>query len=279
MPPRLCSIVLAAHGSTATEHCNDPLHDMAAAILQRQEERSATSPDLWIEKITPAFLQGEPQMTEVLESLPEGDVIVIPVMTSDGYYLRKLPEKFASNRNAGKFKFHLSSVFGMHAMIADEMKLLVTHHLSSFHLQPEETTVVVIGHGTRRNQTSGESTYRLVNTLAGQFPGLKCLAGFLDQDPTAENIATEITTPNTIILPFLISRGPHTTEDVPQAFHLNTGTDPLFPYIHQSDSRFLIYEKPLAMYSNAVDICFDLAIETLNISQPVNLISHGELSL
>jgi len=245
MPPRLCSIVLAAHGSTATEHCNDPLHDMAAAILQRQEERSATSPDLWIEKITPAFLQGESQMTEVLESLPEGDVIVIPVMTSDGYYLRKLPEKFASNRNAGKFKFHLSSVFGMHAMIADEMKLLVTHHLSSFHLKPEETTVVVIGH----------------------------------EDPTAENIAAEITTPNTIILPFLISRGPHTTEDVPQAFHLNTGTDQLFPYIHQSDSRFLIYEKPLAMYSNAVDICFDLAIETLNISQPVNLISHGELSL
>ncbi|MDA7904081.1 hypothetical protein N9B45_00090, partial [bacterium] len=109
MPPRLCSIVLAAHGSTATEHCNDPLHEMAANLLKRQREKSANWPNLWIEKITPAFLQGEPQMTRVLESLPEGDVIVIPVMTSDGYYLRKLPEKFASNQNAGKFKFHLSS--------------------------------------------------------------------------------------------------------------------------------------------------------------------------
>lgn len=279
MPPRLCSIVLAAHGSTATEHCNDPLHEMAGAILQRQREQSATGPDLWIEKITPAFLQGEPQMTEVLESLPEGDVIVIPVMTSDGYYLRKLPEKFASNGNAGKFKFYLSSVFGMHAMIADEMESLVKHHLSSFHLKLQETTVVVVGHGTRRNQTSGKSTYRLTNTLANRFPGLNCLAGFLDQDPTAEIIAAEITTPNTIILPFLISRGPHITEDVPQAFHLPTRTDQLFPYIHQSDSQFLIYEKPLAMYTNAVDICLDLAIETLNTSHPMNLISHGELSL
>lgn len=279
MPPRLCSIVLAAHGSTASEHCNDPLHEMAGAILQRQREQSAIWPDLWIEKITPAFLQGEPQMTKVLESLPEGDVIVIPVMTSDGYYLRKLPEKFASNGNAGKFKFHLSSVFGMHAMIADEMESLVKHHLSSFHLKLEETTVVVVGHGTRRNQTSGESTYRLTNTLANRFPGLNCLAGFLDQDPTAETIAAEITTPNTIILPFLISRGPHITEDVPQAFHLPTRTDQLFPYIHQSDSQFLIYEKPLAMYTNAVDICLDLAIETLNTSHPMNLISHGELSL
>ncbi len=279
MPPRLCSIVLAAHGSTASEHCNDPLHEMAGAILQRQREQSAFWPDLWIEKITPAFLQGEPQMTKVLESLPEGDVIVIPVMTSDGYYLRKLPEKFASNGNAGKFKFHLSSVFGMHAMIADEMESLVKHHLSSFHLKLEETTVVVVGHGTRRNQTSGESTYRLTNTLANRFPGLNCLAGFLDQDPTAETIAAEITTPNTIILPFLISRGPHITEDVPQAFHLPTRTDQLFPYIHQSDSQFLIYEKPLAMYTNAVDICLDLAIETLNTSHPMNLISHGELSL
>lgn len=279
MPPRLCSIVLAAHGSTATEHCNDPLHEMAANLLKRQGEKSANWPNLWIEKITPAFLQGEPQMTRVLESLPEGDVIVIPVMTSDGYYLRKLPEKFASNQNAGKFKFHLSSVFGMHAIIADEMKSLVAHHLTSLNLKPEETTVVVIGHGTRRNKTSGESTYLLTKTLTNQFPRLNCVTGFLDQDPTATQIAAEIQTPNTIILPFLISRGPHTTEDVPQAFHLPTGPELLFPCIQQSDSGIKIYEKPLAMYTQAVDICIALADEALNANQPVKLISQGELSL
>ena len=279
MPPRLCSIVLAAHGSTATEHCNDPLHAMAAAILKRQENESANWPDLWIKKITPAFLQGEPQMTRVLESLPEGDVVVIPVMTSDGYYLRKLPERFASNRNAEKFNFHLSSVFGMHTLIAEEMKSLVTHHLTNLNLKPEETTVVVIGHGTRRNQTSGESTYLLTNTLANQFPNINCLTGFLDQDPTATLIASEIKTPNTIILPFLISRGPHTTEDVPQAFHLPTGPDLQFPFIQQSVSGIQIYEKPLAMYTQAADICVALADEVLDTNQPLKLISQGELSL
>ena len=279
MPPRICSIVLAAHGSTATDHSNAPLHEMAAAILNRQREGSADWPDLWIEKITPAFLQGEPQMTQVLESLPEGDVVVIPVMTSNGYYLRKLPDKFASNRNVDKFQLHLSPVFGMHAIIADEMKSLVANHLSNLNLKPEETTAVVIGHGTRRNKTSGESTYRLTKTLADQFPQLNCLTGFLDQDPTAEQIASEIKTPNTIILPFLISRGPHTTEDVPLAFHLPTGPDLPFPCIRRSDSGIQIYEKPLAMYSQAVDICIALASEALDANQPVKLISKGELSL
>ena len=284
MQPRLCSLVLAAHGSTATKHCNDPLHELTAAILQRQKiQRQGIQPaaaaDLWIEKITPAFLQGEPQMTQVLESLPEGDVIVVPVMTSDGYYLRKLPEKFACNQNAEKFKFHLSSVFGMHAMIADEMKSLVTNHLASFRLKPQETTVVVVGHGTRRNKTSGEATYRLTNTLADQFPQLNCLTGFLDQDPTAKSIASKITTPNTIILPFLISRGPHTTEDVPQAFHLPTGSDLAFPFIHRSDSGIQIYERPLAMYSTAVDICLALAKKALDANQPLKLVREGELSL
>ncbi|MGB2499277.1 MAG: CbiX/SirB N-terminal domain-containing protein [Mariniblastus sp.] len=279
MPPRLCSIVLAAHGSTATENCNDPLHELAAAILQRQEKQSCFSPKLWIENITPAFLQGEPQMTQVLESLPQGDVIVIPVMTSEGYYLRKLPEKFASNKNAEHFNFYLSSVFGMHAMIADEMKSLVANHLARFHLNPADTTVVVVGHGTRRNKTSGESTYRLTNTLAEHFPQLNCRTGFLDQDPDADRIASEITTPHTIILPFLISRGPHTTEDVPQAFGLPTGCDLAFPYIQKSDSGIQIYEKPLAMYSTAVDICIALANETLASNQPVKLIRKGELSL
>ena len=92
-------------------------------------------------------------------------------------------------------------------------------------------------------------------------------------------IASEIKTPNTIIFPFLISRGPHTTEDVPQAFHLPTGPDLQFPFIQQTDSGIQIYEKPLAMYTQAADICIALAEKALGTNQPLKLISQGELSL
>jgi len=58
------SLILAAHGSEASPRSNQPLHDLAAAL-------SATG---MFDYVTPAFLMGQPLMTEVLESLPAGEV-------------------------------------------------------------------------------------------------------------------------------------------------------------------------------------------------------------
>ena len=87
--PQPISLILAAHGSEALPLSNQPLHDLAASLKAMG----------LFDHITPAFVMGQPLMTEVLESLPAGEAIVIPVMTSDGYYLKKLPEKFKQNAN------------------------------------------------------------------------------------------------------------------------------------------------------------------------------------
>lgn len=253
-------LVLAAHGSTASANANQPLHQLAAALAERAE----------FDRVTPAFLDGTPEMTSVLESLPPGSVNVVPVMTSEGYYLKKLPEKFSANRNFDQFDFSISPVVGIHGSWPCTIARRIKHHLQNHGLISSETTVLLIGHGTRRNPKSGQTTIDLKESLALRLvdtdPELRFEVAFLDQEPQLVATVRQLTTPNVIVIPFLISRGPHVTEDVPAAFGLPTGPGVEFPMLGSSgrkcpDQREGIYliDGPLATYPDMVDVVLEVA--------------------
>lgn len=271
MSHRPCSLVLAAHGSLAADNCNQPLHDLAESIESAQ--RRFSGQQRTFDRVTPAFLNGEPEMTQVLEALPSGDVVVVPVMTSDGYYLRKLQSKFEENRNFNEFRIVVTPVIGLHPSIPRRIGKRISHWLTELELQPEQTTAVVVGHGTRRNATSGRATIALTESLRQQFPKLKFASAFLDQDPTAESVAAEITSNNTLIIPFLISRGPHSTEDIPEAFGLPSGLQIEFPLIQPSESGIRICDLPVGMYPDMAEVCLELALEAIPESEPVSALA------
>ena len=219
--PQPTSLILAAHGSEASPLANQPLHDLAASLEAMG----------LFDHVTPAFLIGQPLMTEVLDSLPAGEAIVIPIMTSDGYYLKKLPEKFEQNANYDQFSLSIGPVVGLHPAIAKTISARLAGHLKEHKLTAADTTVVVVGHGTRRNPTSGAATFALADSLRNDHPGFGIKAAFLDQDPEIGWVAESIETPNIIVLPFLVSLGPHMTHDTPAAFGLPTGHELQFPLL------------------------------------------------
>ena len=92
---------------------------------------------------------------------------------------------------------------------------------------------------------------------------------FLDQDPTAGDVAAKIQTPNTLVVPFLISRGPHSTIDVPKAFGLDSGADVLFPIINKTPDGICICDLPVGMYPEMPEICLQLAVEALAVGEPL----------
>jgi sirohydrochlorin cobaltochelatase len=256
------SLVLAAHGSLAAENSNQPLFDLAASIDRREK----------FAVVTPAFLNGQPEMANVLSLLPPGDVVIVPVMTSEGYYLNKIPGKFAENESTGLHQCFLSRVVGVHESIPDRISDRITQTVARHKLDPADTTVVVIGHGTRRNKTSGQSTLELTDELRTAHRSLKFETAFLDQDPTIVEIAEKISTTNTLIVPFLISRGPHSTEDVPQAFGLPSGPDVRFPIVQTSATGTCICDLPVGMYPEMADVCLELATEALATATPIEFV-------
>ena len=251
--PQPISLILAAHGSEALPLSNQPLHDLAASLKAMG----------LFDHITPAFLMGQPLMTEVLESLPAGEAIVIPVMTSDGYYLKKLPEKFKQNANYDQFRLSISPVVGLHPAIAKTISDRLAGHLKEHKLTAADTTVVVVGHGTRRNTTSGAATFALVDSLRNDHPGFEIKAAFLDQDPEIGLIANSIETPNCVVLPFLVSLGPHMTHDTPAAFGLPTGHDLQFPLIGErlvaGQTGICLCDSPLAAHEQLPAVIAQMA--------------------
>lgn len=252
--------MLAAHGSLAAEDSNQPLFELADRISQQQ--KFAT--------VTPAFLMGDPLMSNVLERLPVGDVIIVPVMTSEGYYLKKLPGKFGENPNCNDYRLFMSRVVGVHDAIPTIVANRVLEKIAQFDLQAAETTIVVVGHGTRRNKTSGDTTYRLAEAVekhvaAKGVDQLTFNVGFLDQDPPVEEIAAAVKTRNTLVVPFLMSRGPHMTEDVTEAFGLESGAHVQFPLLaNNSNGGLTVCESPMATYSEMADICVEFAEQAIN---------------
>jgi len=263
------SLILAARGSEASPRSNQPLHDLAAAL-------SATG---MFDYVTPAFLMGQPLMTEVLESLPAGEAIVIPVMTSDGYYLKKLPEKFAENANFDQFSLSIGPVVGLHPAIATTISARLAAHLQEHQLTATDTTVVVVGHGTRRNTTSGATTFALADSLRNDHPGFEIKAAFLDQDPEVGLVADSITTPNILVLPFLVSLGPHMTHDTPAAFGLPTGHDVQFPLIGKrtvsGETGVCLCDSPLASHEQLPIVIAQMAQCRKTCSQPANKCSKN----
>ncbi len=264
--PTQCALVLGAHGSLAAPDSNQPLYDLADSI-------SAT--DIF-SAVTPAFLNGDPLMTNFLAHLPEGDVVIVPAMTSVGYYLQSvIPKRIAENPNHQQCRIFISPVVGMHKRIAGLAAARIDATMTADGMRTDDTTVVLVGHGTRRNANSCKSTYDLLDQLKQLRPELTFEIAFLDQDPEAEAVAQKIDTPHTVVIPFLISRGPHTTVDIPEAFGLDAGPEVEFPNRKQTDHvdghRICICDLPIGMYPEIADLCIELALAELKNGTPVTL--------
>jgi len=262
-----CALILGAHGSMAAPDSNQPLHDLAAAIAIK---------DIFA-TVTPAFLNGLPEMADFIRLLPAPsevqNVVVVPAMTSVGYYLQSvIPKRLAENPQHDQYNLFISPVVGMHQKIAGLIVGRVEKMLADQQLDPGDTTIVLIGHGTRRNANSSKSTYDLLQQLKDLRPGLKYDIAFLDQDPEADAVAKAITTRHKLIVPFLISRGPHTTVDIPEAFGLPSGPDVKFPNaMTTDDGNVCICDLPMGMYPEIADLCIELAIAEIEQGNPAKL--------
>lgn len=269
-----CSLVLAAHGSVTTPCANKPLYDLAA----RAEASGIFS------SVTPAFLYGDPQISNVLDRLPPGgDVVIVPVMTSEGYYSQRVfPKKLAENKSLDQHRLFISTALGMHpkvpAMVADRIEKM----LGRLPAEPQDFTVVFVGHGTTRNKKSGRATMELAAAVQGRLasnaderPTFR--VAFLDQPPAASVAAARVKTPHTLVVPYLVSRGPHTTVDVPEAFGLPTGPTIKYPLVEtfvdevSQAERLCICDTPVGMYAGMSELVLELATDQMMTGKPVDL--------
>jgi sirohydrochlorin cobaltochelatase len=80
----------------------------------------------------------------------------------------------------------------------------------------EDTTLFIVGHGTSLNDNSIRAVIDQAELLAKRFPEFAAVhATFMEQEPFIENWATIAETPNAVVVPFFISDGLHSYQDIP----------------------------------------------------------------
>ena len=204
--------MLAAHGSHLNPNTAAPCYAAADAIRRRK---------LFAE-VQESFWKQEPSFRLVLPMIESREVFVVPFFISDGYFTetvlpRELGVTQATSRLGGKI-VHYGQPVGTH----DSMTRVILHRADEI-VQADganpprngSAALFIAGHGTDKNENSAKSILRQVELIRERGRYAEVHAVFLDQEPRIERCFELSRCHNLIVVPFFISDGLHTQEDIP----------------------------------------------------------------
>jgi len=208
------ALVLVGHGSHLNPSSSAPVFEHAARI------RAAG----YFDEVVEAFWKEEPSLRDALALVESREVYVVPLFLAEGYFTRLVvPRELgidgAFTRRGTQSIFYCKPI-GSHPAMGE---LILRRALSSSGAAPNElgdSALVIIGHGTDRSPTSGDTVYRLVASLreTSGFGSVDC--GFLDESPRIDDVLGQITARNVVLVPFFVAEGWHTAETIPEELAL-----------------------------------------------------------
>lgn len=246
------ALILAAHGSNSSSNMNEMVGRFAQTIAGRN----------LFDEVSVAFHQGEPAFTTVLDHLTASDIIVVPMMTSAGYYYEVvLPQELNQNRRINEVNLRCTRPVGVHPMMASLVSDRVNDRLRTYKMDQESTTLVIIGHGTPRHRHSRQSTFQLADTLREKKVCNDVLTAFLDDFPEIETVHSRAAHQNILIEPFFIGDGLHTRQDIPRRLGLDVHPDTTLPLSQSVGKHRIAIDSAIGTDARIVDIILDLANE------------------
>src|SRR6267378_8100685 len=214
------ALVLIGHGSTLNTESAKPVYQHAAELRRRGQ----------FAEVREAFWKQEPQIDAVLESLAFPQAFIVPIFVSDGFFSEDtIPRALGFQRTkAGDllrvqrqelrtliYCKAIGSHDSMTAVLLARARQVVEK--SPFPRAPKsrETTLFICGHGTDQNENSRVAIERQVQLIRGLDLYAGVHAVFLEEEPRVQSCYEMAGTRNIIVVPFFISDGLHTQEDIP----------------------------------------------------------------
>jgi len=214
------------------------------------------------EEVCCGFHQGEPGFATAVDEMRCRNVVVVPLMTSNGYYARTvLPRALAKAKRAPEVAFRQTQAVGGHpripALVCDRVKELV----SQFGLDAPRTAAVIVGHGTPRHRQSRDTTLRCVEAVATGGCVDAAWPAFLDDEPSIEAVASSLRHEVAILIPFLVGRGLHGAVDVAERFGMvvDRGTEP--PVLRRTGDRHVVLDLPVGWLPGMFDLVVEMSME------------------
>ncbi|HWH91939.1 MAG TPA: CbiX/SirB N-terminal domain-containing protein [Candidatus Binatia bacterium] len=206
------ALLIVAHGSTVNPDSSAPSLEHVAEIRRRKI----------FAKVECAFWKEEPSLRDALflfdpESIRE--VYVVPNFISEGYFTQTVvPRELEldgriTNRSNGQIWKYCEPV-GNHPLMTE--LLLKRARDVAPDAAPAETSFLIVAHGTDLNENSAVAAKREAEKIRALGKYAAVLNVYMEEAPLVSDWRTLTKTPNVVVVPFFISDGLHSYEDIPR---------------------------------------------------------------
>ena len=156
-------------------------------------------------------------MREVLRTLESREIYVAPNFISEGYFTwqvipREMGLRGAVTEADGRvIKYCEPS--GNHPRMTE----LLLHRAAGIApgVPRDQTSLVIVGHGTTRNENSATAVRRQVEKISAMQLYAEVAGAFMEQEPFVAGWPAFTRQPNVVVVPFFISDGLHSYQDIP----------------------------------------------------------------
>ncbi len=206
--PSGTALILAAHGSLLNDQSDVPAFQHADTV-----RRTGI-----FDEVREAFWKEEPTFRNVLRGLKSDTVFVVPLFISEGYFVdqvlpRELRITGPDAPDVKKF-VHLTEPIGTHPSLGD----VIVHRAEEACDEKAlaDRSLVLIGHGTKRNPKSKRSILNHADRLRHRNRFRDVSTVFLEESPTVDQTVNVAATDHVIAVPMFISDGFHTDGEIPE---------------------------------------------------------------
>jgi len=214
------ALVLVGHGSTLNAESSAPTFQHADELRRRGV----------FGQVIECFWKLEPAICAVLRGVFARRVFVVPLFISEGYFTEEIiPRELGMPRKElggyervlrrGDQVVYYCGPVGTHesmtGVLLSRAREIVEKHPFPARPKPRETTLFIAGHGTGSNENSRKAIERQVEVIRGLNEYAAVYPIFMEEEPKIAACYTLAETKSLVIVPFFISDGLHSYEDIP----------------------------------------------------------------
>jgi sirohydrochlorin cobaltochelatase len=242
------ALILLGHGSHISPNTAGVVWD----AVDRLRERGIA------DEITASFWKEQPSFHTVLKGITATDITLVPLFTAQGYFTQTvIPTEMNLSgeitiRDGRTIRYAPPPVF--HPKLTEIVRARIADAIHQHDLSSQKVAIAIIGHSTRKNAKSRESTENQATLLRNEGIFGDVLTAFLDDDPEISTIYARTSQPTIIAVPLFLAMGSHTTIDVPEALGLSPNTTSAV-----ISGKKLIYTPAIGEGNDLTDLIIDLA--------------------
>jgi sirohydrochlorin cobaltochelatase len=268
------ALLIVGHGSTVNPDSSAPTLAHAANIRRR---------NIFAE-VQCAFWKEEPSLRDALFLFnPETikNVYVAPNFISEGYFTQTvIPRELELNGKTTKHgngqTWNYGEPVGNHPMMTE---LLVQRAREIARNVPDnQTSLLIVAHGTDLNENSAVAAKREAEKIRRLGRYANVINVYMEEFPLVSDWNVLTSTPNVVVVPFFISDGLHSYEDIPVLLGIadesssakRKGSEVFRRDPYKIDNRSVFYASSIGTDPRVADIIIEQAAASARADDSVN---------